>query len=64
MAIALWNGVFPVKSVNKDITAIRDSSPPNASFWAQEEQCHWAATTAYNKQGTKDRYNKIKECWP
>ena len=35
----LWNGVFPVTSINKNVTAIRDSGPPNVNLWAQEEQC-------------------------
>ena len=35
----LWNGVFPVTSINMTVIAIRDSGPPNVNFWAQEEQC-------------------------
>ena len=30
----LGNGVFPAISVNKDVTVIRDSGPPNVNFWA------------------------------
>ena len=30
----LRNGVFPTMSINKDVTANRDSGPPNVNFWA------------------------------
>ena len=26
-----WNGVFPAISINKDVTAIRDSGPPKGT---------------------------------
>ena len=32
--ITLRDGVFPAVSINKDVTAISDSGPPNVNFWA------------------------------
>ena len=53
-AEGLWNGIFTAITVNKDVTVIRDSGPPNVNFWAQEEQCllsftHQAAAPVFSQ---------------
>ena len=71
----MWNGIFTAITVNKDVTVIRDSGPPNVNFWAQEEQCllsftHQAAAPIFSQlplyggQGTKYMNNQIARCWP
>jgi len=47
-SVKVRNGVFPVISVNKDVTVISDSSPPNVNSWAlreigKENTCNMAA---------------------
>ena len=37
MARRLWDGLFPAISMNREVTAIRDSGPPDVNFWALEE---------------------------
>ena len=55
----LWNGVFPAISINKDVTAIRDSNPPNGNFWAQEERLLHDCHHPYGEPRTKDVNNQI-----
>ena len=64
--MGLWNGASPAVSINKDATAIRDTSLPGVNFWAQEGQCLlsgilWDAAAPQGGQGTEDVQSQISD---
>ena len=39
--LALWNGISPAISINKDVTAISDFRPPNVNEVSQKGNNAW-----------------------
>ena len=65
------NGVFPAISISKDLTAIRDSRPPNVNFWAQRapvknNACNPAVVRLLPlpREELKDVKNQVKDAGP